>query len=399
MTETVNASRPASSEAAIPPNLSPNSKQFGRIEEIDGIRGWAALCVVIFHLCLETFSKLHPHFVNPSSFFFFDGPMAVYIFFILSGDALSTPFLSTGKKATLDKMVVKRYFRLVAPIAIMTAITAFAIRIGLTHNEEAASIVHREDWLGILMTPDFTMLDALRYPFLTVFSFSEGGKGFNAFLWTMPIELTGSFLVFLYLYVHGKVRHQTLTLAAIIAFTFLANKWYTLFFIGVLFSHLRVTGRLDRIRAKTLTRVIAPVLVLSAYALEYRFLSVPDVTHASSMFDSVIIFAQDNKKFLMATLFLVGAYLSKDLCNFFRNGISRFLGKVSFPIYLAQALVICTFSSLVITKTADYLDRTEVCIAIGLAGVTITMTLGYLLAILERRVMKWIDLALTRLMA
>jgi peptidoglycan/LPS O-acetylase OafA/YrhL len=215
----------------------------------------------------------------------------------------------------------------------------------------------------------------------------------------MPIELTGSFMVFLYLYVHGNIRHQTPTLAAIIAFTFVANKWYTLFFIGVLFSHLRVTGQLDRIRGKTLTRIIAPLLVLSAYALEYRFLSVPDITKASSMLDSVIIFAQDDKKFLMATLFVIGAYLSKDMCNFFRNGISRFLGKVSFPIYLAQALVICTFSSFVITKTAPYLDRIEVCIAIGLAGVAITLVLGYALSIIERHAMKWLDRTLAGFMA
>lgn len=399
MIEIANPSRIAAVDSTNSTISSAHSKQFGRVEEIDGIRGWAALCVVVFHLCLETFSKLHPHFVNPGSFFFFDGPMAVYIFFILSGDALSTPFLSTGKKALLDKMVVKRYFRLVAPIAIVTAITVVAIRIGLTHNEAAASIVHREDWLGILMSSDFTMLDAIRYPFLTVFSFSDGGKGFNAFLWTMPIELTGSFMVFLYLYVHGKIRHQTMTLAAIIAFTFLANKWYTLFFIGVLFSHLRVTGQLDRIRSKTLTRIIAPLLVLSAYALEYRFLSVPDITKASSLLDSIIMFAQDDKKFLMATLFLVGAYLSKDLCGFFRNGISRFLGKVSFPIYLAQALVICTFSSFVITKTVPYLDRTEVCVAIGLAGVAITLILGYGLSIIERHAMKWLDRMMARFMA
>ncbi|ACC71046.1 acyltransferase [Paraburkholderia phymatum] len=389
MTETANPSRLVPNKATSPTSAA--TKQVGRVEEIDGIRGWAALCVVVFHVCLETFSKLHPHFVNPSSFFFFDGPMAVYVFFILSGDALSTPFLSTEKKSLLDKMVVKRYFRLVAPIAIMTAITVVAIRIGLTHNKESALIVHREDWLGILMPSDFTMLDALKYPFLTVFSFGEEGKGFNPFLWTMPIELTGSAMVFLYLYVHSRIKRQTLTLAVIIAFTFLANKWYTLFFLGVLFSHLRVNGQLDHIRGKMSTRVIAPLLVIASYALEYRFLSVPDVTHVTSWLDSITIFAQDNKKFLMAVLFLIGAYLSKDMRRFFQNGVSRFLGKVSFPIYLAQALVICTFSSYVITRSAPYLDRTDVCVAIGATGVAITIAFGYCLSIVERHLMKGID--------
>jgi peptidoglycan/LPS O-acetylase OafA/YrhL len=393
MTETANPSRLAAGEATNPSNLLPRPKQFGRVEEIDGIRGWAALCVVIFHLCLETFAKLHPHFVNPGSFFFFDGPMAVYIFFILSGDALSTPFLSSGNKTVLDKMVVKRYFRLVAPILIMTAVTVIAIEIGVVRNNEAAAIVHREDWLGVLMPNEFTMLQALKYPFLTVFSLGSRGEGFNPFLWTMPIELMGSFLVFSYLYVHGRIRNPKLAIVAIIAFTFAANTWYTLFFIGVLFSYLRTTGALERIRGKTLMRVIAPAIALSAYALEYRFLSVPDITKAADVLDTIIIFAQDNKKFLMAVLFVVGTYLSKDMCGFFRNRISRFLGTVSFPIYLAQALVVCTFSSYVITRAAPYLNRADVCIAIGSTGVALTIAFGYCLSIVERHLMKVIDRA------
>lgn len=397
MNKTADPMRIASNSVASNPRVS-TTKRFVRVDEIDGIRGWASLCVVIFHVCLETFSKLHPHFINPASFFFFDGPMAVYVFFILSGDALSTPFLSTGNKFSLDKMVIKRYFRLAAPIAVITAITVLAIEAGITFNEEAATIVHREDWLSILMPGSFTPSDAIRYPFLTVFSFQDGGKGFNAFLWTMPIELTGSFMVFLYLYVHGRIKHHGVVICALIAFTLVANKWYTLFFIGVLFSHMRTTGLLDHIRGKLPMRIAAPLLALSAYALEYRFLSVPDVAVAADMLDHIIIFAQDNKKFLMAILFVTGVYLSKDMRDLFRNGISRFLGRISFPIYLAQALVICTYSSFVIVKAANYLDRVEVCVAIGVTGVAITMAFGYFLSILEVHIMRLIDTALSAVM-
>jgi peptidoglycan/LPS O-acetylase OafA/YrhL len=393
MNQTAHQDRLAERDAEVPISPSAFPRQFARVEEIDGIRGWASLCVVIFHVCLETFTGLHPHFVNPASFFFFDGPMAVYVFFILSGDALSTPYFSARNRSALDKMVVKRYFRLAAPIFVMTAITVIAIKAGITYNIEAAAIVHREDWLAILMPTSFNMLDAISYPFVTVFAFHDGGKWFNAFLWTMPIELTGSFLVFLYLYVHGRMRRQGIVICALIAFTFVANKWYTLFFIGVLFSHIRTTGLLDRIRGKTAIRIVAPLVALSAYALEYRFLSVPDVTVAANLADHMIIFAQDNKKFLMAALFIVGVYLSEDMQRFFKNGVSRFLGKVSFPIYLAQALVICTFSSYVITRFAAYLDRTAACIAIGAAGVALTIGVGYCLSIVERHLMKWIDKA------
>ena len=31
-----------------------------RLHELDGIRGWAALAVVVFHLCYETFGIVFP---------------------------------------------------------------------------------------------------------------------------------------------------------------------------------------------------------------------------------------------------------------------------------------------------------------------------------------------------
>jgi len=46
------------------------SARSARIEEIDGIRGWAALAVVVFHALPETFSKIHPELINPIWWFF-----------------------------------------------------------------------------------------------------------------------------------------------------------------------------------------------------------------------------------------------------------------------------------------------------------------------------------------
>jgi peptidoglycan/LPS O-acetylase OafA/YrhL len=59
-----------------------------RYEEIDGIRGWASLFVLVHHIRYMAFAKLQIP-IDWKYFVFADGPAMVRTFFILSGDALS----------------------------------------------------------------------------------------------------------------------------------------------------------------------------------------------------------------------------------------------------------------------------------------------------------------------
>jgi peptidoglycan/LPS O-acetylase OafA/YrhL len=371
------------------------STRSARIEEIDGIRGWAALAVVIFHALPETFSKIHPELINPIWWFFIDGKLAVCIFFILSGDALSTPFMVTRKKSVLDKMVLKRYFRLAAPIFITTLITIIAIRVGVTYNVSAARIVHNEGWLGAFLPSQFGNFEVFKFSFVTVFNFGNGGHNFNPFLWTMHIELVGSILVFMYLYVQNRLKYPMHALILIILFFMAADRFFAMFFIGSLLSHFRATGGFDRIRNRVETRVGAPLLVLIAYLIDVYFINYGPITTGSGLKQLTLSFVENNKQFIMASLFVVGAYLSIDACRFFRNTLSIFLGRVSFPIYLMQLVVFCTLSSFLIARFGRNLDDLKVCLAIAGLGVAVTIICGYVLSIVERYLMGMIDRALS----
>lgn len=89
-----------------------------RYIEIDGIRGWAALSVVLFHFFPETFGVIFPFLHNPIFGFMSDGGLAVFVFFILSGDALSLSFFKTKDDKVITKIILARYFRLTFPIVI-----------------------------------------------------------------------------------------------------------------------------------------------------------------------------------------------------------------------------------------------------------------------------------------
>src|SRR5258706_1988331 len=88
-----------------------------RFHEIDGLRGWAALSVVVFHLYWETFGVVMPGLRNPATAFFLDAGLAVSLFFVLSGEALSAAYFAGKGEVAVVKLCVKRYTRLTIPIA------------------------------------------------------------------------------------------------------------------------------------------------------------------------------------------------------------------------------------------------------------------------------------------
>ena len=84
----------------------------GRLEHLDGLRGWAALVVVIFHFRTNLGIPLLAHSGDPVAsasawasaalFFLQDGSLAVAIFFILSGIVLATAVDGAASRAHLQ---------------------------------------------------------------------------------------------------------------------------------------------------------------------------------------------------------------------------------------------------------------------------------------------------------
>ena len=172
-----------------------------RLHVIDGVRGWAAFSVLLFHILFEVFGAIKPALRSSLVYFIFNGHLAVTIFFILSGDALSTGYLKNRNLATIDALLVKRYFRLTMPIFLSCLTVYILMKAGLTFNIEAGIIIHREDWLVSVIQFQPNILELLYYAFYKVYDGHSSLISYNPFLWTMSVELIGSMLVFLFLYV------------------------------------------------------------------------------------------------------------------------------------------------------------------------------------------------------
>ncbi len=153
-----------------------------RLHEIDGIRGWAALVVLLFHLTTEMFGALIPEFKSDLAHLFLNGGLAVSVFFVLSGDALSAGFLRSRNPGILESLVVKRYFRLTIPIFISCALAYLLMVSGMTYHLPAAEVVRREAWLGGSLNFDPSLISLLRYSFYQVYDGHSQAVSYNPFL-------------------------------------------------------------------------------------------------------------------------------------------------------------------------------------------------------------------------
>jgi peptidoglycan/LPS O-acetylase OafA/YrhL len=308
----------------------------------------------------------------------FDGHLAVCIFFVLSGDALSTAFLQSGRYSILTKMAIKRYFRLAGPILVSSLLVYLLLYCGLTFNHEAASISHNQSWLGSFLNFEANLIDAIKFGLRFAFSNANSPNSYNTFLWPMGIELLGSFGLFLYLALQGNLKYPMTTLVlATIAFT-AARQYFGLFCVGVIFSQLRNAGFFETVfKSKAGKRWF--VLGIIFWLLLYI---APSIL-------SERVFQMDA---ILASLFIFLVYGQEKGISFFSNQVSRFLGKISFPLYITHFGVIVSFTSwlIVLLDGHNSLNLANSFLII-LSSAVVAILIADLFSRLELRYLRFLD--------
>ena len=328
---------------AEPSNESRGQIKHERIIVLDGIRGWAALSVLLFHVIYESFGVLVPWFRNDIFYVLLNGTLAVSVFFILSGEALSYGYLKscqTGLSDTkiITKGILKRYVRLTIPILVSCLIVYVLMRYELNFNDKAAKILHREDWLGSFLqfAPKFDRM--IHYSMFGVYIGQHHRVSYNPFLWTMAYELSGSFLVFLFLYIYDKIKYPLVTILGMIGLLLFSHSYYLCFFIGILFSYLRVKNYFAFLQQTI------PGYVSFCALLLLLFLFIAMREHP---FPKIIITLST------AAILLFLIYINDNVSSLFTNRISQFLGHISYPLYLIHFSIIVSFMSFMIMLLQD----------------------------------------------
>lgn len=418
---------------------------------LDGIRGVAALCVVIHHYtCQFTPALLRGYGSSDEDFYFLqlpivsaihNGAFMVNLFYVLSGCVLSTRCLKLAREgkqakftAALVSSVCRRWIRLFLPVIVTMAIAASISRAGLWHRDSAKPSVpissstyyrgpqppsalpcvnvprhdninsanktqvetiavaetkkrERPRWVSAWkMQPRMASFSEQFWHFeetieVVVDPFNMGGREgditqlmdpYNPgdVLWTIPLEWTGSMLVFMLMLMTAWIIKSYVRLATyvfLVAWCIHTLRWYQARFIsGMIISELMLNIEDQRQLAMTMEDVeklelrtfepgkcwnfkSAGCMILLVMSLFLGSLPHTDPGEAlgfrALLAHSPRWYGQGVSHIFLAIgsfLFMISVTYSAALQNMFNTSVARYLGKISFALYLIHVLVLWT---------------------------------------------------------
>ncbi len=229
-----------------------------KLLSFEGLRGIAALVVVVWHIKLALWLNLSndvkaalssmPSPISRLIRAIIDGmqngTLAVWIFWVMSAAVLSLRFFADAKDSTnsrsanyLEAAAVRRYPRLLVPV-LASVLFAYGLHAwGLMHNVELAQELgpRYDEWLGKWYRDPPSLPAALKSAFWDTFFAYSDSTTYNCALWTMEKEFFGSLLLFAFLSLFGS-RQSRFILYPVIAMAnfFLGMHWINAFLVGII---------------------------------------------------------------------------------------------------------------------------------------------------------------------
>ncbi|WP_419955085.1 acyltransferase family protein [Neobacillus niacini] len=330
-----------------------------RYEELDSLRGIAALTVVINH-----FFNVIPMFFNANNYpnglllkilkftpvhIFWAGHEAVILFFVLSGFVLALPFLK-NKQGSYKDFLVKRFFRIYIPyICAVTAAIILKMTISRNGIEELGK------WFNFAWTEDITLSQILHHLFV-LGDFKN--YVFDPVIWSLIHELRISlvfpFIMILVIKYNYKICLGFALTASVISYyvktsilyklnymdystSFVDSLHYmSMFIVGALLAKYR--EKLQEYIKNRLTNMILFGSAILFYTYPWWFLIYNESVHKYVINDWMITIG--------ATIFIILSFSSKVFSTILSLGIFKFLGKISYSLYLFHAIVLLSFINL-----------------------------------------------------
>lgn len=327
-----------------------------RLAALDGLRGWAALSVVTYHCLWQTFGARFPELHNFATAFVGNGIMAVSVFLTISGYVLTRRRWRHPANPPLHVAFVRRYVRLTIPIVAATALVFVLMLLDLTPTRAAHRVTEVPLWYGSFLRFEPSILDAIGFGF--AWTYTWPARNYNPFLWTMMIELWGSFVLFA-LSQNGRYQREPYTPLLLLAtVALLIFPPAACFVLGALIALAERDGALPAVPTPLLSFVASTGLV--ALLMTGAFAQMLDGDY--------LVLA-----LLGAAIFLAVRY-SIPAQRILTLPPSQFLGRLSYPLYLVQFAVIVSLSAHLIGATAadGILDST---VALAISGTSVLASL------------------------
>lgn len=317
-----------------------SQNQMHHVKSLDGLRGLAAFVVVLFHMDAFFGTAFSPngqytHATLAWQIYrrVFDGNFSVAIFFVLSGYVLILKYAKLGLSIDLHAGFLKRYFRL-TPVVLASTVLAVLLQstIGF-HNAEAARMIGGHEWLAGNYPAPLTWLGSFKCGIIGAY---QGYVQYNGPLWTIRLELLGSFILFGFVGLFFKDRLFVIYSLAASLFMMLLfgnnGAYLSLFLMGaVLCKHHNF-------------RLSTAWLIPAAFLASQNQWT-PDVIYARAHIHINVDF--DILCHAVAAILLVGIVLnSKCIQNILSNAVIMFLGRISFSLYAVHLPIMMSLGAL-----------------------------------------------------
>ncbi len=327
--------------------------QADKIDYLDGLRGLAAFSVVLAHLATGFYPTLYTGdprqahhawevWLAGSPFnLVATGNCFVCIFFMLSAYVLTHSVLTKNRQDYLPALIVSRYVRLTLPILATGFIAWLILAQGWI---QAARTSNSYWWLATLYVfePDF--LGMVRESLFEVYRFDTA---YNPALWTMRIELLGSFMVFAIL---ACCRSALSRLIAYVVFAlFFFSPYYFCFIAGMFFYDIRHWSARERAANGFVSGGLTAALLVAGFFLgSYPYAYTID-TWYQGIADLLVPALSEAA---IVTVHLAGAILlmlaverSIHIKRLLTGRIFQFWGRNAFSIYLLHLILIVSVFS------------------------------------------------------
>ena len=374
-----------------------------RIGWLDGLRGVAAVQVVLLHYAsafLPAIGLLYRPFLHfdwelqfvwTPLFLPFDGYLAVNIFFVLSGVALTHSF--SASPFALLRGLVRRAIRLGLPMA--AALLFGALLLLRFPNAHLAAAVRSGSqlWLGVSAPTSVSVKEVIhQVVFEGMFTGYSGNsflpvkldtwikpvssfESFNGPLWTLHIEFCGSLLVLILVALRALVwRWMHLVICVAFCYYFVATSLF-LFVVG----HL-VTPWLGRASGRGWQMVTGGALMLAGAELSYQ----EELPHLITVLFSGLPpppLGQGLKLFgFQQALSAILIFAGVALLPIFQRGLEtravRWLGKISFSLYLTHFPILCTIICALFVFLTSRISYGMTVTAVVIVGITVSLAVA-----------------------
>jgi peptidoglycan/LPS O-acetylase OafA/YrhL len=321
-----------------------------------------------------------------------NGGAAVAVFFVLSGFILSLPFSKDRSIWRVLTAMLKRWPRL-AMLTTIACLFAWALITATHDNYRTAAHVIGTHWMAShgnspIAKPDVSLFAAFREGLYQVFLF--GDVHFDSPLWTMRIELFGSFAVFLAAPLLFAIRSWEIRLSLIVLVMIWAGDSFPItyisdFLVGVVLAMLFAENRLPEFRNWQAALLGVVALYLFSFTYEQNLL-----IHAPI---KAILPQGDNAHFIWdagAALIILLLLGNPFLKRIFSKSWAVWLGLLSFPIYLLHGPIMLSAGAASFNGTLGVMGKTES--ALIAAGISVALTLACAVPLV------WVDQAWTRVL-